>query len=169
MGNQHPSIAPYETLRCRDAPIAVACGNDGQFARLVTVLGRPELAEQPDFKTNAARVEHRSALIAALQERLATDEAARWVERLNAAKVPAGRVNTIPEALELAERLGLDPTVNVGEGWTRQVQHPVRWTAYETATASPPPAIGADTDAVRGWLATPVLATEPTTDTEVTC
>ncbi|MGH3657074.1 MAG: CaiB/BaiF CoA transferase family protein, partial [Micromonosporaceae bacterium] len=44
MGNQHPSIAPYETLRCRDAPIAVACGNDGQFSRLVTVLGRPELA-----------------------------------------------------------------------------------------------------------------------------
>ena len=56
-----------------------------------------------------------------------------WVARLNAAQVPAGRVNTIPEALALAERLGLEPTVDVGDGWTPQVRHPVAYTAYRTA------------------------------------
>lgn len=45
LGNQHPSIAPYETLRCRDGLIAICCGNDGQFRRCVTVLGKPGLAE----------------------------------------------------------------------------------------------------------------------------
>ena len=71
-----------------------------------------------------------------------------WVARLNAAQVPAGRVNTIPEALALAERLGLEPTVDVGDGWTPQVRHPVAYTAYRTAQPSPP-ALGADSTELR--------------------
>ena len=58
MGNQHPSIAPYETLQCADGALAVCCGNDGQFAKLVVALGSPKLATDVRFRTNADRVEH---------------------------------------------------------------------------------------------------------------
>ena len=63
LGNAHPSIAPYETLRCADGLLAVACGNDEQFRRLVSVLGSPALAADPRFATNGDRVGHRGELV----------------------------------------------------------------------------------------------------------
>jgi len=155
MANRHPSIAPYETLQCRDTLIAVACGNDGQFTRLATVLGVPELAAQPEFATNAMRVGHRELLVELLEKQLADDDAASWVTRLTDADVPAGRVGTILEGLQLATDLGLEPTVSVGDGHRRQVRHPVRWNGYRTAPATPPPVLGEHDAAVRAWLADP--------------
>ena len=158
MGNQHPSIAPYETLTCTDGPIAVACGNDGQFRRLATVLGMPALADDPDFATNAARVSHRAALVAHLEGALQADPtvtAADWVERISAAAVPVGRVGTILDGLALATDLGLAPTVEIGHGFTRQVRHPVSYTAYETTRPNPPPSLGEHDAAVRSWLTAP--------------
>ena len=154
MGNRHPSIAPYETLRCADGLVAVACGNDGQFARLAEVVGMPDLAEDPDFATNAARVAQREALVTTLEAALARDTALSWVQRLTAAGVPAGPVQTIPEAIDLATSLGLDPLIDVGPDHAPQVRHPVRWTAYRTSDPGPPPALAEQDDAVRAWLAT---------------
>jgi crotonobetainyl-CoA:carnitine CoA-transferase CaiB-like acyl-CoA transferase len=154
MGNRHPRIAPYETLQCRDTLIAVACGNDGQFARLATVLGAPELSSRPEFATNAARVGHREQLVEQLEKQLADDDAGSWVARLTAADVPAGRVGTILEGLQLADDLGLEPTVSVGDGHRPQVRHPVRWSGYRTAPATPPPTLGEHDAAVRAWLTT---------------
>ncbi|MFN8081216.1 MAG: CoA transferase [Kineosporiaceae bacterium] len=168
LGNQHPSIAPYETLHCKDALIAVACGNDGQFARLTTVLGDPALAAKPDFATNAARVAHRPALVERLEALLATDTADAWVAACTAAGVPAGRVGTILDGVELAEQLGLDPLIEVASDdapRTRQVRHPVRWNAYRTAEPTPPPALGEHDAALRAWLTTPSDDRVPTTET----
>ena len=153
MGNDHPSIAPYGILHAGDRALAVACGNDGQFARLVAVLGRPELAADERFATNSARVAHRIELVAQLESALAGRPAAEWVEALSAVSVPAGLVNDIGAAVALAESLGLEPTLEVGEGWSRQVRHPVRWTAYDTAEPQQPPASGQHTGEVRDWLA----------------
>lgn len=164
LGNRHPSIAPYETLHCKDALIAVACGNDGQFARMATVLGDAALAADPDYATNAARVGHREALVERLEALLSIDTADAWVGALTAADVPAGRVGTILDGVALAERLGLDPVVDVsgtsgatsgGTPRTRQLRHPVRWNAYRTADPSPPPALGEHDAAVRAWLRQP--------------
>lgn len=152
LGNQHPSIAPYETLHCRDGLIAVACGNDVQFHRLATVLDDTELAVNDDFRTNADRVAHRAALIERLEHHLARDDVDHWVHVLNNAKVPAGKVNSIPEAISLASDLGLDPTVELGDGWTDQIRHPIRWNAYRTADTTPPPQHDADAADVRDWL-----------------
>ncbi len=153
LGNDHPSIAPYGILHARDRALAVACGNDGQFARLARAVGRPELAADERFLTNAARVGHRTELVAELEDALATRDAEDWVGALTAAAVPAGVVNDIGAAVDLAERLGLEPTLEVGEGWSRQVRHPVRWTAYDTAEPTPPPTNGQHADQVRDWLA----------------
>jgi len=166
MGNRHPSIAPYETLHCKDSLIAIACGNDGQFARLATVLGDPDLAGHPDFATNAARVGHREALVERLEALLTSDTADAWVDALTEAGVAAGRVGSILDGVALAERLGLDPVVEVGSGTgpdpapprNRQIRHPVRWNGCRTADPTPPPALGEHDAAVRTWLRAPAAA-----------
>ncbi|MBB5616877.1 CaiB/BaiF CoA transferase family protein [Microcella frigidaquae] len=153
LGNRHPSIAPYETLRCRDGMLAVAVGNDAQFAALCRELGSPELASDPRFATNPARVAHRDQLEAALEALLAADDAAAWAARLLAVGVPAGTVNGIGEALALARRLGLAPTVAVGEGHPEQLAHPVRYSAFAPVVPTAPPALDEHGAALRAWLA----------------
>jgi crotonobetainyl-CoA:carnitine CoA-transferase CaiB-like acyl-CoA transferase len=113
MGNQHPSIAPYEPFRCADRELVLAVGNDRQFAMLCMVLGASELASDPRFAGNAARVENRVALRSALEERLAGRTAEAWAGALTEAGVPAGVVNDIGAAFELARALGLNPTVAI--------------------------------------------------------
>jgi crotonobetainyl-CoA:carnitine CoA-transferase CaiB-like acyl-CoA transferase len=155
MGNRHPSIAPYETLRCRDGSLAVACGNDGQFARLAAVAGAVGLAEDERFRTNAARVAHRAELVAALEERLLRADAADWQARLTAAGVPAGKVGTVADGFALAESLGLAPTVTPRGGGTPLPRHPVTYSTGPVRDAGPPPRLDEHGDAVRAWLGGP--------------
>lgn len=113
MGNQHPSIAPYELLPCADRELVLAVGNDRQFADLCGVLGTPEVARDPRFETNAARVKNRDVLRTTLADRLTTRAAGEWASELTGAGVPAGVVNDIDGAFELARALGLRPTVEI--------------------------------------------------------
>jgi len=153
MGNQHPSIAPYETLRCADGLLAVACGNNEQFARLAGALDVPALAGDLRYATNAARVSNRPALVAELEARLASATVAAWEARLRAVGVPCGQVGDLRSAFALAEECGLAPTVEVGTG--RQVRHPVQYASAATVAPTPPPALGEHDALVRGWLAGP--------------
>jgi crotonobetainyl-CoA:carnitine CoA-transferase CaiB-like acyl-CoA transferase len=128
-GNVHPSIAPYQTLRTASQPLALAIGNDRQFRTLCEALGRPHLADEPRFETNAARVEAREALVRELESVLVTETASTWQDRLGARGVPCGQVNDLAAAFHLAAQLGLEPTVTMelgGGGRTRQVASPVR-------------------------------------------
>jgi crotonobetainyl-CoA:carnitine CoA-transferase CaiB-like acyl-CoA transferase len=134
MGNQHPSIAPYETLRCEDGLIAVAAGNDRQFRALAAVLGLATLADDPRFATNPARVENREALRSELEFALSTRPARAWEERLRAVGVACGRVNDIGSAIEYAAQLGLDPVVDVGPGRMPQLRNPVTLTSASPVT-----------------------------------
>ena len=159
MGNAHPSIVPYQLLACADGPLAVACGNDGQFARLAGVLGDQWLASDEWFATNQARVHHRVELVDILETRLREAPARSWHERLTAAGVPAGRVSTIAEGIDLADALGLEPTIEVQDasGVTvgRQIRHPVSWTPPLAPRTAAPPALGEHSSAIRAWLAAP--------------
>ncbi|HEV7897123.1 MAG TPA: CoA transferase [Planosporangium sp.] len=139
LGNRHPSIAPYETLRTADAPIAVAVGNDGQFARLCDALAVAALASDSRFKDNPSRVRHRGALVEALEAVLRTRPASHWVDLLTAAGVPCGPVNDIAEAFALAERLGLEPVVRQ-PGWPAGVASPLRLSDTPVSYRLPPPA-----------------------------
>ncbi|GAB3562285.1 CoA transferase [Amycolatopsis endophytica] len=152
MGNLHPSIAPYETLRCQDAVLALACGNDRQFRRLAEVLGEPALAADARFATNEARVLNRPALRKALEDLLRRDTAGAWSARLTAAGVPAGEVGDLGDGLRLADSLGLDPAVDVGAA-PRQVRHPVTYSDTPVTTYTAPPRLGQHNDEIRRWLA----------------
>ncbi len=152
MGNAHPSIAPYEPLRCSDTQLAVACGNDGQFARLTAALGIPELAGDPRFATNADRVAHRTALVALLEARLATDTAAHWEHTVRAAGVACGPVNDIPAAFAEAEELGLAPLFSVGDDHPQQVRNPITMSGNNFDRTSAPPDLGEHTTEIERWL-----------------
>jgi formyl-CoA transferase len=133
MGNQHPSIAPYETLRCGAGVLAVACGNDRQFGRLAAAIGRPELATDERFAANPSRVANREALVKELEEALEAASAAEWEARLAAVGVPAGQVNDIGAAVARAEELSLSPLLDLGDGAVPQVRHPVTYAGSSTA------------------------------------
>lgn len=152
MGNRHPSIAPYETLRCADGALAVACGNDGQFARLAAEIGRADLASDPRFATNPARVVHRDALVAELETALSSGSTADWADRLTAADVPAGEVGDVGTAIASAESFGLDPLIDLGANRPRQVRHPVSYADAAVTPATPSPTLGEHTDLIRSWL-----------------
>ncbi|GAA1766662.1 MAG TPA: CoA transferase [Tetrasphaera sp.] len=153
MGNAHPSIAPYEPLQCADLPLAVACGNDGQFVRLTGALGIPALADDPRFATNADRVANRESLVAALEAQLTTEPAAHWEQRLRAAGVAAAPVNDIGTAFAQARDLGLTPTFSVGDDHPEQVRNPILFSGNALDDATPPPGVGEHTLLVEDWLA----------------
>ncbi len=161
MGNRHPSIAPYETLRCADGVLAVACGNDTQFRRLAAAVDAPHLADDLRFARNADRVVNRGALVDRLEAQLAAGPVATWVERLTDAGVPAGEVEDIGSALALADRLGLRPRVPVGAGEVDQVRNPVTFSRTPVDAYRRPPRLGEHDHAVRAslHLSTPTTAT----------
>ncbi|WP_203336682.1 CaiB/BaiF CoA transferase family protein [Nocardioides limicola] len=152
LGNAHPSIAPYELLRCADAMLAVACGNDAQFARLARVLGDAALADDARFASNGARVTNRAVLVPALERLLGTDTAAHWAERLAEVGVPAGQLGSIEDGFALAGTLGLDPLVDVGEDRPAQVRHPVSYSRTPVTDYQAPPRLGEHSDELRRWL-----------------
>ena len=98
-GNGNPNLVPYQLIAARDRPFILAVGNDHQFVACCTVLGRPSLAADARFATNAGRVTHREALIAELTGALSTRDADAWIAALEAAQVPCGRVLSVREAL----------------------------------------------------------------------
>ncbi|XVQ82902.1 CaiB/BaiF CoA transferase family protein [Microbispora siamensis] len=154
MGNAHPSVFPYEPLPTADNDIIVAAGNDGQFRKLCEVLGIPEIADDPRFARMADRTARREELRPILVGRLATRGALEWFELLVAAGVPCGPINTIDGGFAMAERFGLDPIVEVGEG-DRAVpttRHPIRFSATPAAYRLPPPELDEHGDELREWL-----------------
>lgn len=142
-GNAHPSIVPYETYPAADRLIVIAVGNDGQFRRLCRVLAHDEWADDPRFTTNPARVEHRDELNPLLHETLRTQPADHWLPLLRAAGVPAGPINTIAEAIDLATELGLNPVHEIDHDTRdtpfRTVANPIRFSQTPARYHAPPP------------------------------
>ncbi len=142
MGNAHPSIAPYELYAAADGELVLAVGNDRQFASLCDVLGVPELATDERFASNAGRVNAREELRGLLEGRLAERGARVWVEELTERGVPAGTVNDVGAAFELAERLGLEPVIEIPRdrgGAARLARNPIRLSATPATYRSAPP------------------------------
>ena len=150
-GNRHPNIQPQDVFACRDGHVVLAVGNDGQFAKLCEVLGRPDLASDERFATNAARVDHNPELTRIIAEAFATDDMAAWSEKLAAAGVPSGPINPIPTVFEDAQIKHREMLVTLphpAAGEVPQVASPIRYTEAPIAYQRPPPLVGEHTDEV---------------------
>jgi crotonobetainyl-CoA:carnitine CoA-transferase CaiB-like acyl-CoA transferase len=146
-GNAHPNIVPYQDFETATDRIALAAANDGLFRALCRTLALGELGEDERFATNAARVENRRELIPRLQERLRERPAEEWVEALDAAGVPVGKVRTVPDALAAAAEAGRAATLNLDHpsaGPLDLVASPI-WGVTDPAAATPPPLLGEHT------------------------
>lgn len=152
-GNGHPSVVPYTTYPTADGLIAVAVGNDGQFARFAETAGHTEWARDPRFAKNPDRVTNRETLDGLIAQVLKHDKSAVWIEKLRAAGVPCGPINSVAEALTGPQTLARDmvrtvkhPTV----GDLKMVGIPFRFSDTPGAIRRAPPLLGQHTEEVLG-------------------
>ena len=99
IGSRHPSVTPFGVFRASDGDVVLAAGNDAAFRRLCEVLARPDLPADERFASGEARNRHEAALRVALEQALAADDVAGWLDRLAAAGLPTAPVNDIAQAL----------------------------------------------------------------------
>ena len=151
IGNDHPSIAPYETLDLRDGKIIVAVGNPRLWKQFCDAIERPGLMTDPRFATNADRVTNRMALKADLESAFDRFTLDGLIERLEAHKVPCGRVRTIAEAIadpQVAARNMLPTFFLDGIGEVTTLGTPVKLSRTPAEVSLAPPGLGEHTEEV---------------------
>lgn len=145
LGNAHPNIVPYEIFATADGAIAVGVGSDRQWPRFCDAIELPALAEDPRFGTNGDRVERRDELVPLIAARLATATSGTWLERFEAAEVPAGPVLDVLEAFSTPQAVAIDarvPMTHPALGAVDQVRSPFDFAATPTSIRTPPPLLG---------------------------
>jgi crotonobetainyl-CoA:carnitine CoA-transferase CaiB-like acyl-CoA transferase len=150
-GNAHPQVVPYEVFATSDGHIILAVGNDGQHARFWKVAGRPEIAEDPLFKTNSKRIVNRKALIPLIAEVMKTRTKHEWIEQLEAATVPCGPINNMKEVFEdpQVRHRGLKVEMPHALGGTAPVvASPMRFSETPVEYRIAPPLLGSFNDEV---------------------
>jgi len=153
LGNAHPNIVPYQLFETADRPIILAAGNDRLFERTCEVIGRPELAADERFATNAVRVRNRDALIPLLSAELASRSAAEWLAALEAAAVPCAPVRTLDEVFASAEgAAAIQEIDDPARGLLRLVADPIRVDGRVPPARFPPPLLGEHTDQILAEL-----------------
>jgi crotonobetainyl-CoA:carnitine CoA-transferase CaiB-like acyl-CoA transferase len=135
-----------------DGHLIVGCGNDGQFQRLCEAAGMPELARDPRFAGTRQRVENRPVLIPILEQVMLTQPRVWWIERLEAAGVPCGPINTIDEVFAdpqvVARGLRNDMTLADGTP-VATVANPLRFSGTPLGPWAPPPLLDQQGEEIR--------------------
>ena len=152
-GNGHPSIVPYTTYPTADGLIAVAVGNDGQFARFAETIGRGEWARDARFARNPDRVTNRDVLDGLIAQALESGKTAAWIEKLRAAGVPCGPIHSVAEALTDPHTLARDMVRTVKHptaGDLKMVGIPFRFSGTPAMIRRAPPLLGQHTEEVLG-------------------
>ena len=156
MGNQHPTITPYETYRCQDGYINLACGNDGMWRAFCKAAGHDAWANDERFRTNADRVQNRRALSSLIEPVMLDKTTQEWIELLRAHGIPCGKIQSVGEVCEDPQILARDMVVQVDHpkaGPLRVTGVPVKLSATPGAVTLPPPLLGEHTAQVlTGWL-----------------
>jgi crotonobetainyl-CoA:carnitine CoA-transferase CaiB-like acyl-CoA transferase len=149
-GNRHPNIQPQDVFPASDGEIVLAVGNDGQFAKLCAAIDRPDWATDPRFIRNADRVRHNAVLTPLLAGRFRDFPRAELSARLDAAGVPCGPINTVPDVFADPQVVHRDLLQRVPHavGEVPMVRSPIRMAGAVLREGAVPPLLGADTDAV---------------------
>ncbi|MEC8369370.1 MAG: CaiB/BaiF CoA-transferase family protein [Pseudomonadota bacterium] len=145
MGRGHPNFCPYQTFEAKDADVAIACLNDRMFRNLAVTIGQPELADDPNFATNAKRVENRPETEAIVEAYVSSRTAQEVADAMRANGVPATPVNTLDKvkADPQVEALGGMLTVDQPGVGEIELAHQALWFDGERAEAEgPAPKLG---------------------------
>jgi crotonobetainyl-CoA:carnitine CoA-transferase CaiB-like acyl-CoA transferase len=162
-GNAHPTVVPYETFPTSDGWFIIAIGNDSQFSKFMAEAGRSELASDPKFATNPARVKNHDALIEIMQAITRTRTEAEWMNALAAVGVPCGPVNDIPAAIEDPHAVFRGSRVRqshegAGKGYVDTLGNPMKMSMTPVTYRRPPPMVGQHTEEVLAELGFDSLA-----------
>jgi crotonobetainyl-CoA:carnitine CoA-transferase CaiB-like acyl-CoA transferase len=151
LGNEHPSLAPYEPYPAADGSVIVAVANPRLWSRFCTAVGLEALEHDPRFATNSDRLENRDAMNHLIRECFKEKSVELLIERLGAAGVPCGRVRTIDEVLQDPQLAARQMLVDIaaGDGSVKVPGNPVKLSGLPALAAMPPPALGQHTSEVR--------------------
>lgn len=152
-GNEHPNVAPYEVFATADGHVILGCGSEKQFRAFLAIVDREELADDPRFSSNAARIANLPALRSILADILITRTTDEWVAALEAATVPCGPVNTV-------DRVFADPQIQA-RGLARSIPghayapdgvptlaYPIKLSETPASYRRAPPILGQHTESI---------------------
>lgn len=149
-GNAHPNLAPYEVFRAADGYFILAAGNDAQFTRFCEFAGRPELAQDPLYCTNSARIQNLESLRAVLADIIIQHPREYWTDALEKLGISWGAINTLEEVFDdeqVRHRHMLQTMQHPILGEMKLVANPMLSGASRQAAATrPPPLLGQHTD-----------------------
>jgi crotonobetainyl-CoA:carnitine CoA-transferase CaiB-like acyl-CoA transferase len=147
-GTAHPNIVPYQAFQTADGYLMLAIGNDSQFANCCASLGCPEVAEDPRYSANSARIENRDELIQIIAERLTGETTACWLDRFASLHIPAGPINDLAQVFSdpvVAERRIVRSLNHSLAGEVPTVANPVRFSDTPVEYKLAPPVLGQHT------------------------
>ncbi|WP_298261884.1 CoA transferase [uncultured Litoreibacter sp.] len=156
-GNEHATIVPYQTFEAADGHVLVAVGNDSQYVRFCDFLGRPDLAENPEFSTNPARIVNRSKLLKIIEGLLVERSMQEIIDGLEARKVPVGPVNSLGQVFSseqvAAREMKIDMARDdVAGDKVTLIGNPLKLSKTPVTYRRPPPHFGEDTEDLLAWL-----------------
>jgi len=142
MGNAHPNLAPYAVFDCADGWIILATGNDAQYRRLCTLLGLPDMAEAPEFATNAQRIANRVEMTRRLTQATRRFAKLALLAACEAEGVPAGPINDLKAVFDdpqvIARGLQIAPNGIPG------VRSPMNFSDADLSISRTAPRLGQD-------------------------
>jgi CoA:oxalate CoA-transferase len=151
-GSRHPEIAPFQVYTTHDSYIVIAAGNDHLFGLLANAIGRPDLLENPDYKTNALRRSHVDQLEADLEQTLRKRTTKDWLDVLNGAGVPCGPVNSIADVAKDPQVAARNMIVSIPDETIGNLQvpgNPIKLSGVpERTNHTAPPDVDADRQAI---------------------
>jgi crotonobetainyl-CoA:carnitine CoA-transferase CaiB-like acyl-CoA transferase len=150
LGNRHPSLTPYETFETQDGHLILGVGNDSLWQRFCLAVGRPDL-DEPRFRTNAQRVENHPELEPLLQALFKTMPTGHWIDVLESAGIPVGRVRSVSEVFknpQVEPRQMLFEADHPTVGPMKMTGNPIKLSGSGGRSVSPPPLLGQHTEDV---------------------
>ena len=156
LGARHPTITPFEAFATADGSMIIAAGNDGLFIKMCEALGRPDMATNPDYKTNALRQKSQKKLKEEIESVLKTNTTDHWIAVVSKGGVPCGPINNIAQAIAHPQVAARNMLVDVpdGSGGTLKLAgNPLKMSAFPDPTTRPAaPDLDGDRDAILSYL-----------------
>jgi len=150
MGSAHPTIVPYQAFKAKDGYFVLAIGNDHLWRRFCDAIGRPDLAEDPRFRTNKDRVKNREELVKMLEEIFATKEVSHWVTLMWQNGIPAAPVYNLAQVFADPHIIHRKVVIETPSpfGQIKQLKSPINSPTLEIGNYTPPPPLGQHTEEI---------------------